>query len=345
MNLLRNIVATIFAILFIGSAVLSLFVFNFDRSAFTAETYQRAFAREDLYNKVPAMMADAIISPGADQSLFPSMMRGMSKEAWEAFFRTLLPPETLKVMGDDVLNSTFAYLNMQTDSAQLNLAPLKISLASDTGVQAVLSLLSTQPECTFIQIAQLTINLLSGGQIEFCNPPPDLYPVLTPVIQDQLEFMAAVVPDQVTIISAPLQNDPRQRLKTVRLFMRLSPILPLAFLLALTIFAVRSLKSWLNWWGVSFFITGSIAFVMSLIGAPVFGTILERILVARMPIYLPTILLDYASDFASVMVQTLLYPVLWQGLIITFLGLGMALIAFIVGYLTTPKIPDVRLEA
>jgi hypothetical protein len=39
------------------------------------------------------------------------VMRGMGRDAWDAFFRALLPPEVLQVMGNDVLNSTFAYLD------------------------------------------------------------------------------------------------------------------------------------------------------------------------------------------------------------------------------------------
>ena len=337
MNTIGKFLAAFCAGLFVVTAVFALFVFNFDRSSFTAETYQRAFARGDFYNKVPTILADVITSSETDQGKLPDLMRGMSKEAWEDFFRTLLPPETLKVMGDDVLNSTFAYINLQADSAQLNLTPLKTSLTSDTGVQAILTLLGTQPQCSLFQIAQMTINALSGGKIEFCNPPAELYPVLMPLIQGQLQFTTAAMPDQVTIISAPPQNDPRQRLKTLRLFMRLSPILPLLFLMGLTIFAVRSLKGWLSWWGISFFITGSIAFVMSLLGAPLVGAILERILVNRMPVYLPVILLDYTSDFAAVMVGTLLIPILWQGLVLAFIGLAMSLSSLLVGYLSAKK--------
>jgi len=330
MKTIKKILATICAILFVITAVIALFVFNFDRRAFTAETYQRAFARDDFYNKIPGLMAEAMTSSSADQSQFPVALNGMSKQAWEAFFHSLLPPEPLKVMGDDVLNSTFAYLNLQTDSAGLNLVPLKASMVSDRGVQAVFSLLSTQPDCTFIQIAQMAINLFSGDQPEFCNPPAELHPAFTPIIQGQLQLMSAMIPDQITLISAPPQNDPRQGLQTARLFMRISPILPLAFLLGMTIFAVRSLKSWLGWWGVSFFISGAIAFIMSLSGAPVVSAIFQALLVRRMPVYLPSILLGYAGDLASAMVNALLRPVLWQGLVIAVVGFGMAGISYFV---------------
>lgn len=330
MDTLKKTLATLCSIFFVVTAVTALFLFSFDRRAFTAETYQQAFARDDFYNKLPGLMADTMTSSNADQSQFPVVMRNMGRDAWEAFFRTLLPPDVLKAMGDDVLSSTFAYLNMETDSAQLNLAPLKASLMSDTGAQAVLSLLGTLPECSFAQIAQMTLNLFSGGQIEFCNPPAELYPALTPIIQGQLQFTATAIPDSVTLISAPPQNDPRQRLLDVRFFMRLSPILPLAFLLGLTLFAVRSLKSWLIWWGIPFSITGFSTFVMSLLGAPIFGAVFQRLLTKRMPTYLPTILLDYSNDLAAAMVKALLAPILWQGLLLALLGLGMVVAGYFV---------------
>jgi len=324
MNTLRKSSAVFFALLFIGSAVMALFLFNFDRTAFTAETYQEAFAREELYNKLPAVMAQTLTSSGADQSQFPIVMQGLSATAWEGFFRALLPPESLKAMGDDMLNSTFAYLNQKTDSAQLNLVPLKTGMTSDTAVQAVFSLLGTLPDCTFAQVGQMTLDLLGGGQIQFCNPPAELSPLLAPVIQGQLQVMAALMPDQVTLIAAPAQDDPRQQLQFARVVMRLSPLLPLFFLLILTLLAVRSLKDWLGWWGVPLTIAGAIALGISIIGAPVFSAILQRILANRMPEFLPVLLLDYTTELASAMVRALLRPVLWQGLALGVLGLIMA---------------------
>ncbi|MCQ3938393.1 MAG: hypothetical protein DPW18_15290 [Chloroflexi bacterium] len=324
MDTLRKTTAVFSAILFVFTGVTALLLFNFDRSAFTAETYQKAFAREDLYNKLPAVMAEAMTTSGADQSRFPIVMQGMSREAWEAFFRSLLPPETLKPMGDEMLASAFAYLNGQADVVNLSLAPLKARMTSEAGTQAVLSLLGTLPACDLLQISQMSVSLLASGQIEFCSPPAELYPLLTPVIQGQLQAAASAIPEQMTLVSAPPQNDPRQKLQTIRLLMRLSLILPLTFLFALTVFAVRSLKDWLMWWGIPFTAAGAGAFLAGLLGAPVFKSALQRILMESMPDYLPVFLLDFASDFASAMVRALLDPVLWQGLTLAILGMGMA---------------------
>ncbi len=330
MDSLKKISGILFAALFVITAVPALIFFNFDRRAFSAETYQTAFANTDFYNQLPAVMAEAMLSTNTDQSQLPIVMRGMSQPAWEAFFRTLLPEETLKLMGDDILNSTFSYLNLRADSVQLSLIPLKVSMTSGTGVQAVYTLLNAQPDCTLEQVFQMTLDLLSKGEMQFCKPPAELYPILTPAIQGQMEFATLAIPDQFTLISAPAENDPREKLQTARLLMRLSPILPLGFLLMLTIAAVNSLKNWLRWWGIPFVITGLLACLMSLSGAPIFGAIFKNILVSKMPIYLPAILLDYAGDLASAMLKALLNPVLWQGFLLFFLGSGMARISYLI---------------
>ena len=62
METIKKILATICAILFVITAVIALFLFNFDQKAFSAETYQKAFAREDFYNKLPSVLADAMTS-------------------------------------------------------------------------------------------------------------------------------------------------------------------------------------------------------------------------------------------------------------------------------------------
>lgn len=337
MNNFRKIFVIFFAILFVITAVIALILFNFDRRAFTAETYQKAFAKDGFYNQLPAVMAEAMVSSGTDQSGFPIVMSGMTTEAWEAFFRAILPPEAFQVIGDNVLDSMFAYVNMETNSAEISLVPLKALLAGDQGVQAVFALLATQPDCTLSQMGAMALGLMSEQEMLLCNPPAELTPLLTPIVQAQLQAATIAIPDQITIASADATNDPRQRLRTARLFMRLSPILPLIFLLGLTIIAVRSLKSWLSWWGIPFIITGVITSLMSLVGAPILGLILERLLVSRMPAFFPSIFLNYASELSSAMLQALLIPILWQGLVIAFIGLVMALISLLIGYMTAPK--------
>ncbi len=324
MDSIKKFLGIVFAILFVLTAVPALILFNFDQRAFTIETYQQAFARADFYNKFPVVLAEAMLSASTDKSQLPVVMRGMSQQAWEGYFRAMLPQETLKTLGDETLNSIFAYLNIQTDSVQISLAPFKASMVSDTGVQAVFALLATQPACTLEQITQATLNLFNNSEIQFCTPPAELIPLLTPAIQGQMQAATLAIPDQLILISAPPQNDPRQKLQTARMVMRLSPILPLGFLLLMTIFAVNSRKSWLNWWGIPLFIIGGLTAFTGLVGASVFGTVFQELLASRMPAFLPALLLDSVNALATAMLQALSIPILWQGLEFAVIGFGMA---------------------
>ncbi len=320
MDSIKKILATILAILFVITAIAALIFFNFDRKAFTAQTYQKAFENSNFYDQLPAIMAEAMASTTTNNEKIPVVMRGLSAQTWDAFFRAMLPQDVLKTMGDEALNSVFAYWNLQSNSAELSLVPIKKGMVSEAGVQAVFTLLKTQPDCTLRQLGQMSIDLLSNGELQFCNPPENMAPLLTPVIKGQMEVTALAIPDQYTIISAPSENDPRQKLQNARVVMRLSPILPLGLLLLMTIVIVNSLKSWLKWWGIPFIITGVLAGLMGISGAPVISAIFHRVLVTRMPVFLPSILLEYASNLTSEMIRTLLAPVLWQGLMLALIG-------------------------
>lgn len=326
MRVFFKVVAAGVALLFILTAVPSLILFNLDRKAFNAETYQAAFAKADFYERLPSVMAESLLSSAAQQENFPIVMRGMSAAAWENFFRALLPQTSFQQMGDEALNSIFAYLNLQSNSASFSLAPLKQSMAGEAGTQAVLSLLAELPNCTLEQIGQMTLGLLSSSEIQFCNPPAEMLPLLTPIIQGQMQMTAQFLPDQYTLIDAPPADDPRASLQKARLAMRLSPILPLGLLLVMTLMAVNSLKSWLRWWGVPLLASGGTAVLIAIGGGSVLvGNLLQRVLLNGSSRVLPDILLDYAGVLPQALAKTLLAPVLWQGIV--FFSLGAAMLA------------------
>ena len=168
------------------------------------------------------------------------------------------------------------------------------------------------------------MNLLGSGEIQFCKPPAELIPMLTPIIQGQMQATAQMIPDQLILFMAMPGNDPRARLQVARLGMRLSPILPLGFLLLMTVVTVRSLKNWLNWWGIPLAITGGLTAFLGLVGASIFGAVFQQMLASRIPSFLPALLLDSAHALATAMLQALFLPILWQGLGIAFIGFGMA---------------------
>jgi hypothetical protein len=326
MDMIRKTLAIFLSVLLALTTVAALFLFNLEMKAFTPELYQRVFANENFYERIPAVLGQALASGDQNDGL-PASLKGLNAQGWESFLRALLPPETLKAMGDQALASMFAYLNDEADSAALSLIPLKTSMQSNAGTQAVIGLIQTLPACTLEQMAQITMAVLTQQQISLCNPPEQLLEMMTPLIQAQLQVASAIIPNEVTLASVQdPQNDPRQKLKAARLVMRLSPLLPLAFLLLLTLVIVRNLHDWLNWWGMPLLASGTIAALMGLTGAPAASLIIGSILEKRMPAYLPPILLENGNQLAAAIVDELLKPVLWQGLTLALVGLSMVVI-------------------
>jgi len=328
MRAVQQICAAILGILFIVTAVLALFLFNLDRRAFRPEIYQQVFANDGFYNRLPSVLAEALAASTSAQSGFPLVVQGLTAQNWESFLRAVLPPGTLKAMGDQALASIFAYVNNEADAAQLSLEPLKGNLVSDMGVQAVYTLLSSQPDCTLAQITEMTLFALQQGHIQICKPSQELFGMLAPVVRIQLQVTASLLPDQVTIVSMedPLgQGDPRAQLKLARQVMRFSPLLPLGLLLAMTVLVVRCLKDWFLWWGVPLAVAGAAAALAGLSGAPAARLVLQSILVNYLPAYLPTMMLDYAGELSAAMINELISPVIGQGFLLGFFGLIMIL--------------------
>ncbi|MBM3125958.1 MAG: hypothetical protein FJZ87_12950 [Chloroflexi bacterium] len=318
---------------FVAASVVALILFNFDRRAFTAQTYQRVFASQGFYERIPAILAQAVTSSPINPKDLPLVMQGMNAQAWEEFFRVLLPQDLITELGNQVLDSVFGYVNMESDVALISLLPLKETMAGPAGVRAVYRLLERQPACTLTQAAQMTINLITIRDIQLCNPPPEMHNLLTPVIQAQMEVIAISLPEESVLIekkTQPDSEDPRIGLRDLRLLMRISPILPFGILILYTLLTVNSFRSWLEAWGLPFLITGVLGVFTGLAGASLLGGMIRRNIAKNAPTYLPEAFTEYSGDLANAMVNAFTRPLIWQGFFLTVFGLTLVVTAYFV---------------
>ena len=157
--------------------------------------------------------------------------------------------------------------------------------------------------------------------------------LLTPVIESQIQVLAAAIPDQVTLVSEILSgtpNDPRLRLNNLRLVLLASPLLPVIFLLAILAFAVRDLKGWLNWWGWPLMLTGMAGLLVAWLGSPIVGLIVRGFIQVQGARFIPPILLSTLQETASSVTSEILNPVAIGGLILAVIGFTMAVTALFV---------------
>jgi hypothetical protein len=325
--------AWICAFLFIITGVTALLLINIERKAFSSATYKQAFENQNLYERMPTILANALSTVVTQNQNLPTFVKTLTVSNWEATIRSILPARELRALTDETLDSIFNYVNRRTDSVVISIVPLKSHLVGPPGVEVIKQIIRAQPACTVEQLQAIALGFLSGGDIILCHPPEDVMQLLQPVIESQTQYLVAVLPNEITLVPPVLSgtpNDPRLRLHNLRLIMLVSPLVPAAFLLGVTIFAVRGLRGWLSWWGLPLLATGAGALFVAWLGSPVIGFIVRTFMQNWGASFIPSILLATIQETASSVASEILKPVAIQGGILVLAGLGMTVLALLV---------------
>ena len=334
MELIRKTIAALCSILLIISGLIALLAFNIEWYAFDSSVYKRAFEKQNLYVRTPQILATALFSTISENPTADPYLKELSLEDWTGAIASILPPEELKVLTNSALDSVFDYLNDKTDSAVITLVPIKARLTGPAGMDLIQKILSAQPPCTAEQLLQIGKGLLAGD-IALCNPPPELAGAMNALIESQLQLLSFSIPNEVTLVASvpgDPSSDPRARLRQVRRLMTITPVFPLFFLFCLTIFGVRNLMDWLQWWGYPLLITGGFGSLIGLAGASLLGFLVQSILEIYSSGFLPPVLFSALRETISAVAVEILQPVLMEGLILGGLGFGMVLTALFIVY-------------
>lgn len=221
--------------------------------------------------------------PAADRQI-PLLI--LDQAGWENILSSLIDPAYLQTEMESLLDQFFYILLDSPDPINtrlsISLQSVKHRLAGPEGTQAFLQLIKAQEPCSLEQLLGLVqASLGQPAEIEtlLCQPPADVLETLTPAINSFLAGAVDLAPDQLTF-SLPIEStndlvsgreavpgqpaipDSIRYLRWTADTIYLSPLLPLFLLLLVTIFAVRSIKDLLAWWGSSFLAAGLISLLL-----------------------------------------------------------------------------------
>jgi hypothetical protein len=352
-TMIARFIATLSAVLFVLTTIAALFLTTINRQVFNANTYKNALVEQNIYKSLPEIVAIAISSQtgaGGNGAGGTPSFTILTAEDWQAIVAALLPPDDLQSMAENTLDQVFAYLNGETGIVTVPLDKLKERLAGPASTALILQLINSRPACTEQYLAQLFSGTVNSSLI-LCKPPDLVVSLVVPLFQELLVTVAAELPDQVTIIklqpagalpsgSGPFGEDPITTIRIVRLMMRLSPPLPLAFLLLVTLFAVRSFKSLMRWWGIPIFVSGALAVVVGLLTLPLLNLSWTEYILPRIPSYIPANITSLGLELARSIFHTISEEIILQAVIL--LGFGLA--AWVgSSFIKTKNEPDVLL--
>lgn len=325
MKTIGNIFAGICAIFFVISAVTAITLFNIERNTFSPEIYKAAFKEQGLYEAAPAIFTDMMLSSLEDTGGDSLLLSVLNKSELGLVISSVIPPNELEALMNEVFDSFFAYINGETDTISISLFSVKQHIASEGGTQAFTQIMLAQPECTAEQALQIALGFFSSGEgLLFCRPPQEVLGLVTPIIESQLQSLSSNVPDNLTLAGNDQLGLSEFRMKTdkVRAIMKLTIVIPLFLLLGIVLLTVRSLAEWLRWWGIPFVVAGIISALFALIGAPIVRLFIQTVLLQG-NVNMPAIFLDMMRNVAGSLVSLILRPVAIEGIILALIGTGM----------------------
>jgi len=360
-----RLIAGVFAFLFIVSAAMALLLINLEANMLKADTYKRAFAEEEIYARLPGFVGEQIqygmtynpclespgqceddSGPGDPEAGPPAYFRILSEDDWEHLIASLLEPEWLQATVESVLDQVFDNLNSNAppEPISISLAELKERLAGPVGYQALLALLEKQPTCTPAQIQQLSEAQLFGGETDeflLCNPPENLMEGVEILMREAIQSAASGIPEEMTfdvpLLDVPASTDidvfggdPIQSFFAVRRLLSYTLLIPIAFLLLVTIFAVRSLREWLLWWGVPLLFTGLLGLIFSALSLPILGWVVPRLIGEATPAGVTPDLYSIALDLGNAIFRQVTRKIMVQAGVMAAIGFGFAISAFFV---------------
>jgi hypothetical protein len=327
-NNVMKVLAVACAILFVLTVGIALLLFNAEQRLFNAGLYTAALESQNFYERLPALAAETLA--GAPASADPNSPRSylnmLPNQNWETLFRALLPAEVSRPMTEQAIASIFTYLDGKSETVTLSLAGFKTHLAGPAGTDALMGILRAQPNCTFEQITQLTIGSLFGQKPAFilCNPSDELLDLFQPLLQSQIQVIASTIPDSVNLTpSAVGAENPLKSLRMMRATMRVSSLLPLGFLLLLTIFAVRNWKGWLQWWGISILTGGMFGAILAATAPSISDWAFRKYAAPRIPESLPASVHEMMHGIFSAVLSGVAKPILIESAALGLIGILM----------------------
>jgi hypothetical protein len=259
-----------------------------------------------------------------------STLRTMGSTQLEAILSQLLPPLELKTLSENTLTDVFAYLKGQRDTAGISLINLKHHLSGPEGDEIILGIIRSQPECTPEQILTMTEDLLNNQVVTLCKLPDLILNPLTSIIEDNLGTLTRQIPDQVILLSPTTGLDPAlpgnglvSSFHSILLFLHLFPLLPLFFLILISLFVVRSFKNWFRWWGVLFLITALLSLVSAITLFGLFDQAWISFLVPKFPPILSAGVISLVYDLTKTILKSYVGGINLISSILGVIGLGM----------------------
>jgi hypothetical protein len=289
------------------------------------QVYKEALAKERISDRLPALVADTVTHTieasarseanrgGAVDESLVKLVHQVSATDWEMVFGAVLPPSYVRQQIEGALDQFFGWVHSNTAIPVVNISfgELKRRLVAPETEETYVRILQAKPPCTASQ-------LQSAGGLPFgCCPSPEEMPRVRQGFRTMMQTAVDRLPDTVNLFEK-LSGDGataeatrrlaevRTRLVQLEWLAWWSPAVPAALLLLIAVFAVRSFRGWMFWWGIPCLIVGAVSAVLALPVVPAGKWIFAHFIVPRLPAEFPAATLDALAGLVLAVLQSVM---------------------------------------
>lgn len=335
-----------------------------------AEFYQQALEDVRIYQRLPETIARQLAvnlssAPGESGSRIPLVV--LNEQEWENILIDLIDPIWLQSQSEHIIDQVFEILLVSPDPVntplEISVTEVKKSLAGPDGVQAFNQIIEAQPPCSLDQLVGLVqtgLGIENSISSVLCRPPDFIIAELNPFVESFLVTTVGQLPDQLefylpfSTLESYTDGDalqpyldklpePVRDLRQANTLISWSPLLPIIFLLLMTLVVVRSLRDFMVWWGGSLLTAG----IISLIFASILVPTAKWAISTYMPedlgslIIMPEFLVQIGfTDLFSQLLNQLLMSIMIPAGTLTAIGFALLLGAYLLSLNTPNKRPQ-----
>ncbi|MBN1310120.1 MAG: hypothetical protein JXB30_01795 [Anaerolineae bacterium] len=282
--------AVLVGIIFVIVTTMVLVAIPTEAQLFNPNVYKHALQSQDLYDQLPSLLGELMAASKTDNDAPDNAARYLSQEDFTFIIAKLFPPEWIQAQVESLIDQTFGFYNTTSSEAKIEmpLTELKARLGGEGGDQIMRQIVSSWPLCTTEAEQQAWLSLVNPGEnppdeMPECRPPNDVLDAATPQLGQMFDEMVADMPDTADLTPKYLPDpeatgkDPRPTLMAIRWMIKLSPLIAIGLLAAVTVLAVRSRKSFLGWWGALFLCVGIGTFLLAAVSGLMVEGMIEAI--------------------------------------------------------------------
>jgi len=331
MRFLARFLAVVLAAAFVVATVAVIFVRPFGTHLLAPQAYKDVLREKQVAERLPELAAETIAKAayaartnamaGTANADFASFLSGFEQADLETMIGAALPADYVRGQTDGAIDQFFGYVNSDAarPSVKLSLVDLKRRLSGGVLEDAYVKVLQTKPPCTEAP----------AGLPVACCPPAERLPEVRERFRGMIGPAVKELPDSVELFAVresaqaervfALVGQVRGRLRIYATLARWGWVVPVALLIGVAVFGVRSLRGLLLWWGVPCLIAGGVAAMCALPGAALGDLFFQWLIKPQLPAEVPAEAVEAVFGVAMAVVQVVLGAALRTA---TYLALG-----------------------